>query len=204
VNIIGISGKGGSGKSTVADILVKEHGFVCVSLADPMKRFLKTLFEFSDGQLWGTSENRNAEDPRYKLTPRYALQQLGTEYGRRMFEDVWIDYALKMAERIFTAEKDWGYPGYTPEHGFNQGAQHPARGVVIPDIRFANELSRIREAGGRIWYRPDGGLPGAHANHLSEAGLNDFTFDAEIPWASSVNDLPAAVAYLLTQETSKT
>lgn len=222
MNIIGIAGRAGSGKSTVADILVKEHGFVCVSLSDPMKRFLRELFQFSDEQLWGPSEKRNALDYRYPmkretfageevlvwnrpnhLTPRYALQKLGTEYGRAMFEDVWINYALRMADRIFTEEKDWGYPGYTPEHGFNQGAQNPARGIVIPDVRFANELTRIRDVGGRIWYRPDGGLLGAAANHLSEAGLKDFKFDSTIGWVDNISELPAKISKLLSAEASK-
>jgi hypothetical protein len=226
VNIIGIAGRAGSGKSTVADILVKEHGFVCVSLADPMKRFLKEIFQFSDEQLWGPSEKRNAPDKRYPakiardvfghevahwnspdhLTPRHALQQLGTQWGRVMFEDVWIDYALKTARELLRLMDTC--TGYTSQRGIHLASAIPfkIKGVVIPDIRFANELSCIREAGGRIWYRPDGGLAGDAANHLSEAGLKDFKFDAEIPWASSVTDLAAVVAYLLTQqqETSKT
>lgn len=65
--IIGITGQppAGSGKDTVADFLVEEYGFAKVAMADPMKRICKEVFDFSDEQLWGPSENRNKGDLRY-------------------------------------------------------------------------------------------------------------------------------------------
>lgn len=41
------------------------------------------------------------------LTPRQALQQLGTEWGRRCYNDVWIEYAMRIATRL--AEGDVYY-----------------------------------------------------------------------------------------------
>lgn len=64
-HIVGISGKAGSGKDTVAKYLVDNHGFIAMSLADEMKRFGKRIFGFTDNQLWGPSANRNAIDERY-------------------------------------------------------------------------------------------------------------------------------------------
>src|SRR6266404_2066963 len=121
--LVGLSGLAGSGKDTAADHLVAKHNFVKVSLADPLKRMCRDAFDFTDDQLWGPSEKRNAPDERYRrkptqhmlhgrdfntttdkcytcgaekpwppglggeecfhyLTPRYALQKLGTEWGR--------------------------------------------------------------------------------------------------------------------------
>lgn len=65
--IIGICGSAGSGKDTVADYLVKKH-FCSISLADPMKRMLMQTFDFTERQLWGPSEQRNAPDSRYSRT----------------------------------------------------------------------------------------------------------------------------------------
>ena len=46
--ILGISGLAGSGKDTVADILVKHQQCVKVSFADPLKRICRDVFDFTD------------------------------------------------------------------------------------------------------------------------------------------------------------
>jgi hypothetical protein len=63
--LVGICGQAGSGKSTVAQFLVKHHGFIELGLADPLKRFVQDVFDFTNEQVWGPSEFRNAEDKRY-------------------------------------------------------------------------------------------------------------------------------------------
>lgn len=61
--VIGLLGHAGSGKSLVADWLEREKGFVSVSFADPMKRFVLGTFGFTESQLWGPSEERNKAIP---------------------------------------------------------------------------------------------------------------------------------------------
>lgn len=151
--LIGIAGLAGSGKSTVAEFLRTEHDFAVVSLADPIKRIAKDLFAFSDMQLWGPSSARNDVDPRYGVSPRHVLQQLGTEFGRAIWPAVWTTRALKDA------------------------ASMPR--VVIPDVRFADEADAIRAAGGVVWRVLRGeGLAGHEATHASECG--DFAADMTI------------------------
>lgn len=58
--IIGIVGGSKSGKDTVAAMINKLLGGQNIAHADPMKRFSKAIFGFSDDQLWGPSEMRNA------------------------------------------------------------------------------------------------------------------------------------------------
>jgi hypothetical protein len=156
--LLGLSGVAGAGKDTAANILV-DLGFVKISLAMPMKFICKELFDFSDEQLWGPSEARNAPDPRYGgLTPRHALQTLGTEWGRACWPDIWVNRALKDARWYF---------------------DYDALGVVVPDVRFRNERAAIETAGGEVWriVRPGAGLAGAAAAHLSENELTDSMFD---------------------------
>lgn len=128
--IIAFSGVAGSGKSTATDYLVKHYGFEVVSFADPIKRICRDVFGFSDEQLWGPSAMRNAPDLRYVrddgelLTPRYALQLLGTDWGRHCHPNIWVDMAMRNA----------------------RGSR-----IAIPDCRFINEMDAVRKAGGILW-----------------------------------------------------
>lgn len=61
--IILLCGAAGSGKDTVGAYLASNFGAALVSQADPMKRFAKEVFGFSEDQLWGPSEFRNAPEP---------------------------------------------------------------------------------------------------------------------------------------------
>jgi hypothetical protein len=236
LNIIGIAGRAGAGKDTVADILVREHGFVKIALADPLKRACKEFFNFTDEQLWGPSEERNKPDERYPrnhswpngffptrclccnalegyeperqcyLTPRFALQQLGTEYGRAMFENVWIDKAIETARLLFGLdapfpnEKSATIRGYDPRRGLIASYNlSRCRGVVISDVRFFNELTRIRDVGGRVWYRSGTSLIAAAASHSSETSLPKelASVGTAIEWEPDLKKLSEVVGILM-------
>lgn len=252
--IIGITGYAGSGKDTVADILVRDHGFVKVAFADPLKRICKDLFAFTDAQLWGSSSKRNEPDLRYPrehstevyhgqfciccgadlwggtpavcfLTPRHALQQLGTEWARSCYEDVWVEYALKVAAFLLCGAQQTAFPPNIPTYYPQLGKMwlsacaektfHPsgygqrfwahdrapwrkaARGVVISDVRFPNEVAALRAKGARIWRTTHGdGLVGAPSRHESERHIVSIKADHIVP-AASLETLPTIVMTLL-------
>lgn len=60
-----IGGGAGSGKDTVGAMIAEKTGGQCIALADPMKRLVMPLFDFSETTLWGPSEARNVVDHRY-------------------------------------------------------------------------------------------------------------------------------------------
>jgi len=74
MTILGISGFAGSGKDQLAKYLAP-FGATNVALADPLKRIVRDVYDFTDEQLWGPSAERNKPDPRYprdhnwKVTP---------------------------------------------------------------------------------------------------------------------------------------
>lgn len=216
--IIGVAGNAGSGKDTVADHLVRHHGFVKVALADPLKRICREVFDFSEEQLWGPSEERNKEDLRYGkpvrvlidqdeygtrtqyLTPRHALQQLGTEWGRACYENIWVDYALRMAGKILDPTGP-AMKVYNAQVGVIFDAWDPnkiPRGVVIPDVRFRNEVDAIRAAGGKIWRvsRFGAGLQGAAAKHQSETELDTIPLELFTQQVSNNSTLEALYAVI--------
>jgi hypothetical protein len=133
--IIGISGYIGSGKDTVADYLTTFKGFKRMSYAGPLKDAVAAIFNWDRGMLEGTTKTsrewRDQVDPWWAerlnikhLTPRWVLQQWGTEVGRRAFhDDIWI---ASIENQLRT----------TKDH------------VVISDCRFPNELKSIKRMGG--------------------------------------------------------
>jgi hypothetical protein len=222
--LVGISGVAGSGKDTVADILVRDHRFVKVALADPLKRLARDVFDFTAEQLWGPSEMRNAPDERYPrrhtwgsigdghatclccgmrsaavgtasdvcfLTPRYALQQLGTEWGRNCYPNVWIDYALRVAKKL--AEGDYSY---SANFGLTRLLYMAAgRSVVVPDLRFKNEVDAFRRAGAKLVriVRSGAGIDGRHVSETEQESILDSAFDAVIVNNGTLEELEQKV-----------
>lgn len=56
--VLGFMGESGSGKDFCSQWVIDNKGFCKVSFADPIKRFCKKVFGFSDEQLWGEPESR--------------------------------------------------------------------------------------------------------------------------------------------------
>jgi len=229
----------GTGKDTVADALAESHNFTKVALADPMKRFCMEVYNFSWDQLWGPSSSRNAVDERYPrekhdyqggkcaccgafyyeergwnvdqcyLTPRYALQQLGTEWGRNCFNDTWVRYGMKVADKLLRAfhyPKTHDWYSYVPAVGIIEGNMaycydvprpDEVQGVVFSDVRFENEVEYIKKEGGKVLlvYRKVDELPaGVNIDHQSEYDLNkygpdDGIWDGVLYNDASVEDL---------------
>lgn len=203
--LIAFAGKAGSGKDTAAAVLVDRCNFVKVALADEMKRICRDIFNFSTESLWGSSEKRNAVDSRYQradgvgLTPRYALQKLGSEYGRHCYPDIWIDYLLGVYEQIQTGDFH-----YNPEVGLTHKLSSwiaPPTNVVVTDVRFLNELTKLKAAGGKVvLLERKSTLTGEAATHDSETSLDDIPrelFDYCIKNEGSVSELQDSTAALI-------
>jgi len=122
--------------------------------------------------------------PRY-VTPRIALQTLGTQWGRRLYTNVWIDAAFS---RISSALRQSG----------------PGGRWVITDGRFANELRRCKELGA-FAVKLTRGLAGSTDTHASEAefrSIPDHEFHYVLDNARlSLDDLPSAVSVLINAAT---
>lgn len=135
--IIGILGQISSGKGTVGDYLVSKHGFIKESFAGPVKDCVAAIFGWPRHLLEGDTEEsrtfRETVDPiwsmrlGFNVTPRWALQKMGTEAGRYgIHEDIWVE---SFKQRIsLSIKKDF----------------------VITDTRFPNEIMAINQIGGYI------------------------------------------------------
>jgi hypothetical protein len=147
----------------------------------PDRRYLRERHERHDWSMdgepavWtcvrcGQTENTTSCD--VYLTPRFAIQTLGTEWGRRCYANTWVDLALLDAEQIVSDQGDRFR--YVPEFGLVPRAASESRhtGVAIPDVRMQNELDGLKASGAPVYriVRPAAGLRGSSARHESESG----------------------------------
>ena len=135
--IIGVCGFIGSGKDTIADYLVNLHHFRRESFANTLKDAVAQVFGWDRTMLEGRTKQarewREQVDPWWAerlgiphLTPRYILQQWGTEVCRKNFhDDIWI---ASLENKLRNSKDD----------------------VVISDCRFPNEIKAIKAAGGIV------------------------------------------------------
>lgn len=140
--VIAICGSQGAGKDTTADRIIKiatEQGLKVgkIAFADRLKDMLSVLFDLPRDQLAGfTPESRawrEQELPKWSqrlgrpITPRYLLQQFGTELLREKFYDaIWID-CLK--DSIEKSDLDI---------------------IIVTDCRYPNEMQALLEQGAKF------------------------------------------------------
>ena len=140
--LIGICGFQSAGKDTIADYLVKEHGFIKMSFASKLKDIIAIMFGWPRDKLEGlTKEDREwREQVDYwwsktlkmpQLTPRYVMQYFATDLFRNKFHpDIWVKIVENELNKLL-------------EQGTNQN-------IVISDCRFENEINMIIRLGGKI------------------------------------------------------
>ena len=135
MKLIGLTGRAGCGKDTVARFLCEAHSFVQIALADPLRDGIKAMLGIADEQL---QDRALKEAPIDWLgrSPRELLQTLGTEWGREyVAADLWLRVAARRIDRIKASPP----------------CLHVA-GIVVSDIRFENEADWLREQGGQVWH----------------------------------------------------
>jgi len=178
--IVGITGKKGHGKDTVGEVFTKA-GYLRDFFAAPIKEAVKLALNMTDEQVHGTVDVKETIDPRYGITPRWAMQSMGTEWGRNLInKDVWAIACLSRIE--------------------NSGALN----WVITDTRFTNEADIIKEKGGIIVkvVRPNADT-GSFEDHPSELQIDLIEPDYTITNDGTLDELVTQVKALVEQLKSR-
>lgn len=164
-----------SGKTSIANHLIANHGFTRISLAGPLKTVARTFlrqFGFSTAECIRLTESAKEEPlPELgNLTTRHLLQTLGTDWGRRcLHPDIWI----QCWEAQYRQHLSQAIPDDLPISD-----RTPLPRVVVDDVRFPNEADLIRRYSGQMWevHRPSALTDPAVIAHASEGGLTTYPY----------------------------
>ena len=157
MSIVAFLGKARSGKDTCGDFLVQHYGYKKYSFADPLKGALRELFGFTHEQLYGSKKEQ--VDTRWNISPREAMQVIGTEIAQYTFPKVMP-----------------GLQTVVPENGFfvkcfqNWRKNHMRDALVITDVRFEHEIEALLSMGATLIYinRPEEYITTNVRKHSSE------------------------------------
>jgi len=173
MNLIGIIGKAGSGKNTVAGMINKHTRFryreisyayqlkvvAAILLREPISKFDDRKFKESElGPEWGN------------MTVRDFLQRLGTDAIRNnLYYNTWVNVTFR----------DW-----TPDSNW-----------IITDVRMLNEAAAIKERGGKLIKVVRPGIDSG--SHQSETELDFIQPDYTIINDAGFFELELAVKTML-------
>lgn len=180
MKIIGFVGKRRSGKDTAARVLISQ-GFAPVKFAGALKEMLKAYFLYVGVP---TQEIDLLIEGDYKeimcgrlggQTPRWAMQTLGTEWGRNLIDkELWVNACIDRCLLL---------TGRSP--------------VVVTDARFENEVAALQGIGGKIIRITRPGS--ATDSHESERYIDTLPADYEITNDGTIDELHAKVLTLVNQ-----
>lgn len=172
--MIGLVGKARSGKSSVANVLVREYGYLQYAMAGAIRKGILAALPYVKANY--LHEDKEEIIPLLGVTGRKLLQSFGHNWGRANNEDTWVN-ALSFELDLMKVDH---------------------RKVVIDDIRYENEVDWIKSKGGMIIgvdrpFLEDEGSS-SWRTHPSEAGIDPTKIDH---WVANISpttiDLECAV-----------
>lgn len=131
MNLIGLAGPEGVGKSTLAEAFIQSYGGVRLSFATPLKKMLDKFSSCLGDELdeaFLDPRNKEVVLPSLGFSYRQAAQRLGTEWGRALSPNIWTNIFINEANRLSRSHK-W---------------------IVCDDVRFPNEVETIHNLGGVV------------------------------------------------------
>lgn len=157
--IVAFMGYSGSGKDTAAEVLISEYNFKRLTFATPLKDVVSAVFKWPRSLLEGKGKKsrqwRDTEDAfwteklGFRVTPRIALEKIGTDLFRNQFNSsIWT---LSLEKEIYNCNKD----------------------IVITDVRFIEEYNLLKGLGAVFISVYPNELPSWHNTALSIANGNE-------------------------------
>ena len=158
--LIGVTGRVGAGKTSIANHLVRKYEFLSLSFATHVKRAVASLFDIPMVNLLDP-KLKEIVNPRWDKSPREIMQLFATECIRNHFG---FDFWIKKVEDDFIRNLK------TP--------------TVIDDVRFKNELDFIFKYSGHLIsvMRPD------NPYKIDQSHVSEQVIYSSFPIIEIVND----------------
>ena len=187
--IVGVIGHAKSGKDTFANTLLSDKEFieschaenyVSVALASYLKQMAQIL-GFTKEECYDQNLKEQINST-YGITPRKAMQDIGTMFRQTFGKDVWLKCFDKQVSKTYIPESI----------------------VFVPDIRFQNEVNYLRKHFNCFFVkvvRPDLDLSKPMYQHESEIyidGIHLYPTDIVL-----MNDKTLEEFYVKCKETAK-
>lgn len=129
--IIAITGLKQSGKDTMGKHLINNYGYTHYAFADPIRDICRIIFDWDDRHFFG--ELKEIVDPFWGISPRWAMQWIGTEAFQYYLTADAPNFAEKIGRNIWVKKF------------INWYHKHSYENVVITDMRFFHEKNGLQE-----------------------------------------------------------
>ena len=127
-HIIAICGRKRSGKDTVANFFIS-RGYTHMKIASKLKDITQCLFGFTDDQI--ETDSKDEVDPCWGISPRKAMQFLGTEVMQ-----------YKIQELLPSVNRKFWITGLIRDI---LSTSTPDTRIVISDLRFLHEYEELKK-----------------------------------------------------------
>lgn len=171
--IIGLTGYAQSGKDTLANILIENHGYTRIAFADKIRDFIYAVNPMVEPGLYlkDAVDEMGWDKAKVTITEvRRLLQDIGIGARTIFGSQFWINEAMRSILR--SPDTDMRY--------------------VITDVRFINEANMIKANNGQIWRVKRNGVDAVNS-HVSESEMDNFKVDQIFLNNGSLEDLAALV-----------
>lgn len=134
--LIGVLGRKGSGKDTIADYIINKFHYEKMVIAEPLKNACKELFNFSNEQLYG--DLKEVVDTQWGVSPRKVLQWFGTDIIRNRINELNPDIGNNFWVTLLKIK-------FLQKTNTDKNLK-----IIVSDVRFQNEIDMVRELGGKV------------------------------------------------------
>lgn len=154
--LIGITGKKGSGKTTLAQYLCSK-GYVEKTFAEPLKDIC-ILLGAPRSSVYGSLREKERVVPELGVSGRCMMQRVGTDLFRNYFSQVMPEYLMEGSSTIWVRLMDLWLQRNLKNREL----------IVVSDVRFADEAALIEKYGGVLFCIEREGLEEVQDTHISE------------------------------------